>query len=131
MVAAVHAGNRPGTLSLQDLKAYKARKMEALCRPYRVLVVCSMGPPSSGGLAILSRVLHDRGDATLALKPARLRIGQSVALRATTRAGDAVAIGEGEHPVVFDFAPQVEIGAELLSRRGERGGLGDERLHLP
>lgn len=54
MVAAVHAGNRPGTLSLQDLKAYKARKMEALCRPYRVLVVCSMGPPSSGGLAILS-----------------------------------------------------------------------------
>lgn len=54
MVAAVHAGNRPGTLSLQDLKAYKARKMEALCRPYRVLLVCSMGPPSSGGLAILS-----------------------------------------------------------------------------
>ncbi len=32
--------------------------------------------------------------------------------------GDAVAIG-GEDAVVFDFAPQVEIGAELLSRRGE------------
>ena len=54
MVAAVHAGNAPGTLSLDDLKAYQARKMEALCRPYRALLVCSMGPPSSGGLAVLS-----------------------------------------------------------------------------
>ncbi len=32
--------------------------------------------------------------------------------------GDGVAIG-GEDAVVFDFAPQVDIGAELLSRRGE------------
>ncbi len=32
--------------------------------------------------------------------------------------GDAVAIG-GEDAVVFDFAPQIDIGAELLSRRGE------------
>ena len=32
--------------------------------------------------------------------------------------GDTVAIG-GEDAVVFDFAPQVDIGAELLSRRGE------------
>lgn len=39
------------------------------------------------------------------------------------RPGDAVAIGRGEHPVVFDFAPQVDIGAELLARRG-----GDSRL---
>ncbi|MFP5282617.1 MAG: GTPase ObgE [Actinomycetes bacterium] len=34
------------------------------------------------------------------------------------RAGDGVAIG-GADAVVFDFAPQVEIGAEILSRRGE------------
>jgi len=32
--------------------------------------------------------------------------------------GDAVAIG-GESAVVFDFAPQIDIGAELLARRGE------------
>lgn len=37
--------------------------------------------------------------------------------------GDAVAIGSGD-PVVFDFAPQVEVGAELLARRGE-----DQRLN--
>jgi Obg family GTPase CgtA len=38
-------------------------------------------------------------------------------------AGDAVAIGGGDNPVVFDFAPQIEIGAEMLARRGE-----DQRL---
>ncbi|PIE99236.1 MAG: GTPase ObgE [Propionibacterium sp.] len=37
-------------------------------------------------------------------------------------AGDAVAIGAGD-AVIFDFAPQIETGAEILARRGE-----DERL---
>jgi GTP-binding protein len=37
-------------------------------------------------------------------------------------AGDAVAIG-GDDAVVFDFAPQLATGAEILSRRGE-----DQRL---
>ncbi|WP_342371785.1 GTPase ObgE [Propioniciclava soli] len=40
------------------------------------------------------------------------------------REGDAVAIGAGDNPVVFDFAPQVSSGAEILARRGD-----DERLH--
>ncbi|MGO1974460.1 MAG: GTPase ObgE [Propionibacteriaceae bacterium] len=35
------------------------------------------------------------------------------------RAGDAVAIGGGDDPVVFDFAPQLDVGAEMLGRRGE------------
>lgn len=54
MVTAARAGNRPGTLSLEDLKAYQARKLPALCGPYRALLVCGMGPPSSGGLAVLA-----------------------------------------------------------------------------
>jgi GTPase len=41
--------------------------------------------------------------------------------------GDAVAIGGGNDPVVFDFAPQIEVGAELLSRRGEDQRLATER----
>ncbi|GAB2470309.1 GTPase ObgE [Luteococcus sediminum] len=43
------------------------------------------------------------------------------------RPGDGVAIGAGDDPVVFDFAPQVETGAELLSRRGEDQRLENER----
>jgi GTPase len=42
-------------------------------------------------------------------------------------AGDAVAIGGGDDPVVFDFAPQVEVGAEILARRGEDQRLITER----
>ena len=45
------------------------------------------------------------------------------------RAGDGVAIGgapDGTGAVVFDFAPQVDVGAEILSRRGE-----DVRLEEP
>ncbi len=41
------------------------------------------------------------------------------------QSGDAVAIG-GEDAVIFDFAPQIDIGAELLARRGE-----DNRLTTP
>ncbi|MFV0407068.1 MAG: GTPase ObgE [Propioniciclava sp.] len=45
-------------------------------------------------------------------------------LRLGAEEGDAVAIGAGNDPVVFDFAPQVRSGAEILTRRGD-----DERLH--
>jgi GTPase len=42
------------------------------------------------------------------------------------RAGDGVAIG-GADAVVFDFAPQIDIGAEILSRRGEDSRLSEDR----
>ena len=48
-------------------------------------------------------------------------------LRLGARAGDAVAIGGGDNPVVFDFAPQIESGAEILARRGEDQRLIGER----
>jgi GTP-binding protein len=41
------------------------------------------------------------------------------------RPGDGVAIG-GEDAVVFDFSPQVDVGAEILARRGD-----DNRLEEP
>ena len=40
--------------------------------------------------------------------------------------GDGVAIG-GEDAVIFDFAPQVDVGAEILSRRGEDQRLNNDR----
>lgn len=53
MVARVRGHVRPGTLATADLAGYRPVKREALCGPYRVWIVCSMPPPSSGGLAIL------------------------------------------------------------------------------
>jgi len=47
------------------------------------------------------------------------RLGVEDALAALgAQPGDAVAIGAGADPVVFDFAPQVDIGAEALGVRG-------------
>ena len=45
-------GPLPGTLTLADLKAYKPKVSEAVCRPYRVYVVC-VPPVPSGGPAVL------------------------------------------------------------------------------
>ena len=44
---------RSGWLALPDLANYKAIKREPVCGPYRVWIVCGMGPPSSGGIATL------------------------------------------------------------------------------
>ncbi|PHR93824.1 MAG: gamma-glutamyltransferase [Robiginitomaculum sp.] len=54
IVAAVHEDPRPGTLTLEDMKAYEPQKMEALCSTYRAFVLCGPQPPSSGGVAVQS-----------------------------------------------------------------------------
>ena len=51
--AVQNAPARPGTLSLDDFAAYQAVKREAVCAPYRRYRVCSMPPPTSGGLTLL------------------------------------------------------------------------------
>ncbi len=43
----------PGDMTLADLSAYKVKQQDAVCAPYRVYVVCGMGPPSSGATTIL------------------------------------------------------------------------------
>ncbi|WP_020698475.1 gamma-glutamyltransferase [Reyranella massiliensis] len=53
MVERVQRHRRPGTLSVTDLADYRPIKREAVCGPYRVWKICSMPPPSSGGIAIL------------------------------------------------------------------------------
>src|SRR5262249_8849459 len=40
-------------MSAKDLLEYRARERAVLCEPYRALNVCSEGPPTSGGIALL------------------------------------------------------------------------------
>lgn len=60
IVAKVGEGPLPGTMTLADLKAYRPKSGAALCRPYRVYVVCTPPAPSGGpavleGLGLLER----------------------------------------------------------------------------
>ena len=53
IVLAVRTHAKPGDLTEDDLRAYRVIEREPVCGPYRGLRVCSMGPPSSGGVAVL------------------------------------------------------------------------------
>lgn len=52
IVAKLHEGPIPGSMTLQDLKSYTPEESPALCRPYRVYVIC-LPPAPSGGPAVL------------------------------------------------------------------------------
>ena len=65
IVARVHEGELPGTLTVRDLAGYKAKAGPALCRPYRIYVVCLPDAPAGGPavletLGILERTDIDR-----------------------------------------------------------------------
>jgi gamma-glutamyltranspeptidase/glutathione hydrolase len=42
-----------GILSLKDLNEYKTRILKPVCGSYRIYEICSMAPPSSGGIALV------------------------------------------------------------------------------
>ncbi len=48
IVETVSEAPRPGALTLEDMAGYQPKVREALCRPYRIYVVCVPPPPSSG-----------------------------------------------------------------------------------
>jgi gamma-glutamyltranspeptidase / glutathione hydrolase len=53
MVQAVASNAKPGDLAATDFENYRAIEREPLCGPYRQWRVCTMAPPSSGGIALL------------------------------------------------------------------------------
>jgi gamma-glutamyltranspeptidase/glutathione hydrolase len=60
IVARVNQPPRPSGVTLADLSAYRAKAGPALCRPYRIYVVCVPQAPSGGpalleGLGLLAR----------------------------------------------------------------------------
>ena len=54
IVAAVQQSDiAPGKLTLDDLANYQAKQSPAICGRYHQFNVCGMGPPSSGGVAVI------------------------------------------------------------------------------
>ena len=48
-----HAPRNQGGMALADLANYQAKERPPVCGDYREYRLCSMGPPSSGGIAVL------------------------------------------------------------------------------
>jgi gamma-glutamyltranspeptidase/glutathione hydrolase len=51
--AVQHAPGQQGGMTLADLANYRPKERAPVCGTYRDYHICSMGPPSSGGVAIL------------------------------------------------------------------------------
>ena len=68
IAATVAQEPRPGALTVQDIAAYEPVERGALCRPYRVYVVCVPPPPSSG-VAVLQLLAMAERTPDISLGP--------------------------------------------------------------
>ncbi|MBO9557565.1 MAG: gamma-glutamyltransferase [Caulobacter sp.] len=62
IVDRLHQGDLPSTMTLADLKAYKPRSADALCRPWKVYTVCVPNPSSSGVSVIQALMMLEHTD---------------------------------------------------------------------
>lgn len=53
IATAVRGDASPGLLTADDMTAYRAKRRDPVCGPYRGRRICGFGPPSAGGVAIL------------------------------------------------------------------------------
>ena len=68
IAATVAEEPRPGVLTAQDIAAYEPIERGALCRPYRVYVICVPPPPSSG-VAVLQLLAMAEATPDITLGP--------------------------------------------------------------
>lgn len=69
IAATVASEPRPGALTVQDIAGYEPIERGALCRPYRVYVICVPPPPSSG-VAVLQLLAMAEATPDITLGPA-------------------------------------------------------------
>lgn len=62
IAARVRRAPLPGTLTAEDIRAYRPRVEKALCRPFRVYRVCTAPPPSSGVSLLQALMMLERTD---------------------------------------------------------------------
>ncbi len=114
------AANHPGAMSYTDLAAYRALRRPPVCAPYRVWRVCGMGPPSSGGLAVLQTLgLLTRFDLS-ALAPA-----SAEAVHLVAEAGALAFADRNAYVADPDFVPVPVKGMLDPTYLGERARLID------
>ena len=116
LVAAVTgAPSNPSTMTLADLRDYRAKPRDAVCAKYRVWRVCSMGPPSAGGTAVLAILGQLQGFDLARLGPSPAAWHLFVESQRLAFADRAAYGGDGDFvsvPIAGLIAP------DYLARRG-------------
>jgi gamma-glutamyltranspeptidase/glutathione hydrolase len=62
IVDRLHQGDLPSTMTLADLKAYRPRSADALCRPWKTYTVCAPNPSSSGASLLQALLMLEHTD---------------------------------------------------------------------
>ncbi|MBB1631756.1 gamma-glutamyltransferase [Cupriavidus sp. UME77] len=126
IVKQVNGSANPGSLSLADLKDYRAKEREPICSDYKRWKICGMPPPSSGGIAIAQmlgslQALEARNPkyALAALTPKQVATPAGVepgidAVHALSEVGRLAYADRGLYVADSDFVPVNVAG--LLSR---------------
>ncbi len=82
IAGAAQAEPNPGTLTVEDIGAYRPARRSVICGDFRDLTICTPSPPSSGGAQLMIAVLYDHlltNDATQADKVAAFVDAQRLA----------------------------------------------------
>lgn len=139
IVKQVNGSANPGSLSLVDLRDYRAKERAPICSDYQRWRVCGMPPPSSGGIAIAQMLgtlqalaAKDPKYALAALKPEQVATPAGVeprvdAVHAISEAGRLAYADRGLYVADSDFVPVNVAG--LLNREylASRAGLIGEQ----
>ena len=89
-----------GSMTLEDMAGYQAKKREALCAPYRDWQICGMPPPTSGGVAVLQTMgILARFDLSATLP------GAPEGLHLVAEASRLAFADRGRHLADSDFVP--------------------------
>jgi gamma-glutamyltranspeptidase/glutathione hydrolase len=62
IVARLHEPPIPGAMTMDDLARYSPKEADALCAPFRIYVVCTDRPPSSGVALLQALMMLDHTD---------------------------------------------------------------------
>lgn len=104
-----------GRLNIADLSAYRSKEREPLCIPYRQFKICSMAPPSSGGLAVLQMM------GMLSHQPmAKLKANSVEAIHLISQAGKLAFADRERYAADPDFVKvpvQGLLAADYLKQR--------------
>lgn len=107
----------PGDLTTDDLATYQAKERSPVCGVYRVYKVCSMGPPSSGGLTVLQMLGILENFQLSSLKPESTQAAHFFA-----EAGRLAYADRGLYMADADFVPvpvKELIDPEYLNSRAQ------------